>query len=192
MGGRARHAEHHAAAGIAASGIAAMGLALTDRGRRRQLLLSRPAGLALVAFGVLILATTVLVPIPAFEDLERRPGVLLEAVRERYSPCRSGDCTRTMVTVRHADGVGRYHFADADTASLKVGQPITVWTYPEFRGLDRVRAWHTEQGGRVIRDHERLSKADRTIRVALLLIAPFLLLGGGWIVRHRDWRGRAL
>jgi hypothetical protein len=169
-----------------------LGLAVTDRGRRRQLLLSRPAGLALVSFGVLILATAVFVPIPAFEDLEPRPGILLEAVRERYSPCRSGDCTRTMATVRHADGVTRYHFADADTATVEVGQPITVWTYPEFRGFDRVRAWHAEQGGRVIRDHERLSKADRRLRIALLALAPFLFLGGGWIVRHRDWRGRAL
>lgn len=159
-------------------------VALTDRGRRR--LLNRAAGVALVAFGVLILASAVLVPIPPFDDLERRPGTLLEAARERFSPCSRGDCTRTIATVKHADGVRRYHLADADTAALEVDAPITLWTYPEFRGFKRVRVWHVEQRGRVIRDHARLSRADRSIRIALLLMAPVLILGGGWIVRHRD------
>lgn len=95
-----------------------------------------------------------------------------------------------MVSVRHPDGVRRYHFADADTALLDVGAPITVWTYPEIRGFDRRRVWHAEQRGRVIRDHASLSTADRRIRLALLLLAPALLLAGGWIARHYDWRGQ--
>lgn len=164
----------------------------TARGGHRRTLLNRAAGLVLIGFGLVILAAAALVPIPAFEDLDRRPGILLEAVRERFSPCTRGDCTRTIAVVRHADAVRRYHFADADTAALAVGSPITVWTYPEIRGFDRLRVWHAEQDGRVIRDHARLSRSDRRIRIGLLLIAPLMLLGGGWIVRHRDWRGGVL
>lgn len=164
----------------------------TGSGRHRRTLLNRGAGLLLITFGLVILAATVLVPIPSFADLERRPGLLLDATRERFTPCRFGDCTRTIVTVRHADGVRRYHFADADTALLEVGSSITVWTYPEFRGFHRLRVWHAEQGARVIRDHASQSRSDRQIRIGLLLAAPLFLLGGGWIARHRDWRGGTL
>lgn len=144
----------------------------------------------LIAAGVLVLVSAVLVPIPSFDDLRPRDGILMEANRERFSPCRRGDCTRTVVTVRHADGVHRYHFADADTAALEEGAPITVWTYPEFRGFDRRRVWHAVQNGRVIRDHAVLSAPDRRIRIGLLLLTPALLIGGGWISRHYDWQGR--
>lgn len=156
---------------------------------RTHPLFDRVTGLILVGSGTVVVVAAVMVPIPAFDELEPRPGTLVEARRERFSPCRRGDCTRTMVTIRHLDGVRRYHFADADTAALEAGAPITVWTYPEIRGFDRLRVWHAEQNGRVIRDHASLSAADRRIRIGLMLLAPILLLGGGWIARHYGWRG---
>ena len=147
-------------------------------------------GIMLIAAGVLVVVSAVLVPIPPFDELESRPGTLIEASREGFSPCRWGDCTRTMVRVRHADGIRRYHFADADVAMLEEGEPITVWTYPEFRGFDRRRVWHAVQDGRVIRDHAVLATPDRRIRFGLLLLAPALLVGGGWVSRRYDWQGR--
>ena len=149
-------------------------------------MLSRFTGVLLIAVGVLVVGSAVMVPIPSFDQLERRDGMLVEASRERFTPCRRGDCTRTMVTVRHVDGTRRYHLADADTTLLEAGKPITIWTHPEFRGFDRRRAWHVVQGGWVIRDHATLATVDRRIRAGLLLLAPVLFVVGGWITRHYD------
>lgn len=151
---------------------------------------SRLAGVILLGAGVLIAATLVLVPIPEFEDLIPRTGTLLEARRDRYSPCRSGDCTRTLVTVRYDDGIREYNFADANPDTMEEGSAITVWTYPEIRGLDRQRAWHAMQGGLVIRDHGPIAAADRRIRTALVLLMPVLIWAGWWIARRYDWQGR--
>lgn len=138
----------------------------------------------MIVVGVTILATMVMVKIPAFEDLRPRQGTLVDASRERFSPCRRGDCTRTMVTVRHPDGEQRYHFADTDIEALDLDAPITVWTHPQLRGFDWLRVWHAEQGGRVIREHASLSTADRRIRLALLALVPVLFVAGGWLVRR--------
>jgi hypothetical protein len=151
---------------------------------------SRGTGVALLAMGCLIAVAVVVAPVPAFDDLHRRPGTLVDARRDRFSPCRSGDCTRTLVTVRHEDGTWEYHFGDADPERMQVGEPITVWTYPTIRGLDGRRVWHAVQNGRVIRDHGRAATADRRIRLGLVLVMPFLI-GIGWrLARRYDWQGR--
>lgn len=152
----------------------------------------RGAGRLLLAVGLVILVALALVPVPDRADLNPRPGTLLDARHERFSPCRRAisDCTRTMITVRHPDGEARYNLADADPASMEVGAPITVWTYPEIRGFSRVRPWHVVQADRVIRDYAPQAADDRRIRLAFLLLCPVLLLGGGWLARKDDERAR--
>lgn len=155
-----------------------------------QRIRSRGSGLLLLAVGGVIAASIVLVPVPDFEELEPRTGTLLDARRDRFSPCSRGDCTRTLVTVRHEEGSREYHFGDADLREMEEGEPITVWTYPEFRGLDRRRAWHAVQGDRVIRNHGPAAASDRGIRLVLGLLMPFLIGGGGWLALRYDWQGR--
>lgn len=157
---------------------------------RHHRLLNRGAGLAFVAAGLAIVAMVYLGPIPEIEDLDVHSGTVVEARRERYRPCRRGDCTRTIVTVRHGGDEREYHFADVDTARFEVGAPITVWTYPVLRGTDRVRVWHAEQGGRVLREHDADARVDRRIRLAFILMVPLAIGGGAWIARNYDWRGR--
>lgn len=141
-------------------------------------------GRLLLTFGVVIGAGLFLAPVPGFDELERRPGTLVEARRDRFTPCRHGDCTRTLVTVRHEDGMWEYHFGDADLRELVEGEPITVWTYPEIRGLEGRRAWHAVQGDRVIRDHGPAATVDRRIRLVLAVLMPFLIGGGWWMARR--------
>lgn len=151
---------------------------------------NRGTGVIFLTFGCVIGAGIILAPVPEFDDLERRPGTLVEARRDRFSPCRYGDCTRTLVTVRHDDGAWEYHFGDADPGELEEGAPITVWTYPEIRGLDRRRTWHAVQSGRVIRDHGPAATADRRIRLVLVALMPILIGAGWWMVRRYDWQGQ--
>lgn len=162
---------------------------VAKEGRRREVP-SRWAGLLLLLAASVIAVAVVVAPIPDFEDLEPRTGTLVAAERERFSPCRSGDCTRTMVTVRHGAIVERYHFGDTDPARFRSGAPITVWTYPELRGLDRVRVWHAEHEGRVLREYGPLAAGDRRIRFWLVLLIPLLAGGGAWMFRRYDWAGR--
>jgi hypothetical protein len=159
------------------------------RPRRSGAIRNRFVGVMLLGAGLVIVVALLLVPIPVFEDLEPRTGTLVEARRDRFSPCRYGDCTRTLVTVRYEDRIREYNFADVDPGTMEEGAPITVWTYPEIRGLDRQRAWHAMQDGRVIRDHGPAAAADRGIRVGLALL-PVLVGAGWWITRRYDWQGR--
>lgn len=78
----------------------------------------------------------------------------------------------------------------ARALEMEEGQPITVWTYPEIRGLDRRRAWHAVQRERVMRNHGPAAAADRGIRLALGLLMPLLIGGGGWLALRYDWQGR--
>ena len=157
---------------------------------RHHRLLNRATGGVLVAFGLLVLAGLFVAPIPGFDELEARTGTVVEARRARFSPCRAGDCTRTVVAVRQGSEVREYHFGDTDPSRVEVGAPITVWTYPEIRGTARVRAWHAEQDGRVLLDHGPAAGSERTIRLWLGLFAPLGIIGGGWIALRYDWRGR--
>lgn len=159
---------------------------------RFHAVLNRGTGIVLVLVAGGIGALAVLAPIPGFEELEARSGVVVEARRERFSPCRrgSGDCTRTMVTVRHGDAVRDYHFGDIDTAAFEAGEPITVWTHPHLRGTDQPRVWHAEQGGRVLREYAAEARSDRRIRGVLVTLMPFLLVAGAWITGTYDGRGR--
>lgn len=134
-------------------------------------------GRALIGAGILVPLAGLLVPLPDFEDLVPGEGRVVEALREAV-PCRSGDCRRTMVTVRLGDDVRAYHFGDADPEQVRAGAPIRVWTYPEFRLGTRERLWHAEQDGRVIRDHATLVATDRRLRLLLFLSAvPALAFG---------------
>lgn len=149
----------------------------------------RAAGLLLVAASLVILAGILFAPVPDFEELEVRTGTVVSTERERYSPCRSGDCLRTMVTVRHADGVHRYHFAQTDPAVISVGEQITLRVAPHVSGLEAVRVWQAEQAGRIVREYGRQTSADRTIRLILAVLAPLLLLLGIRQMRRWDWAG---
>lgn len=151
---------------------------------------NRGTGVTLLVFGCVVAVGVAVAPVPDFDELQSRPGTLLDARRDRFSPCRSGDCTRTLVTVRHEDGTWEYHFGDADPARMEMGAPITVWTYPEIRGLDGRRVWHAVQNGRVIRDHGPTATVERRIRLVLILLMPFLIGLGWWMARRYDWRGR--
>lgn len=160
------------------------------RPERPNRVLNRAVGLMLFALGLLIAAAVALVPIPEFDELDVRTGTLIDVRRERYSPCRRGDCLRTMITVRHDGAATDYHFADTDTTLFRPGDPITVRTHREIRGLDGVRVWHAEQAGRVLRDHASEAAVDRRIRLVLVLLMPFAVGGGWWILRRYDWGGR--
>jgi hypothetical protein len=147
-----------------------------------------------LAIGVAFLAAYGLAPVPDFDALEHRTGVVEDARRERFTPCRpsASDCVRTVVDVRHAAGVRSYHFADTALAEITVGDPIELWVAPAIRGLDDDRVWHAEQDGRRLRDYERQAQADRRIISVLVPLAPFLMLGGWWLLRRDDGRGNPM
>jgi hypothetical protein len=110
------------------------------------------------------------------------------------TPCRSSssDCVRTVVDVRHDEGVRSYHFADTALADIQVGDPIELWVAPAIRGLDDERVWHAEQDGRRLRDYESQARADRRIISVLVPLAPFLMLGGLWLLRRDDGPGNPM
>ena len=144
----------------------------------------RSLGMWLLLAAAVTGTAIIVIPIPDFEELEFREGVLVDARRERFRPCRSGDCTRTIVTVDHEGARAFYHFGDIATAALEVRAPITVGVYPEFLWSDRVRVWHAEQGGRILRDYSDAVAVDRRIRLGLLVLMPLLAASGIYLRRR--------
>lgn len=148
----------------------------------------RGAGWLLTAVGAVFLAAYWLAPVPDFDALEHRKGVVEDARRERVTPCRqsAGDCLHTVVDVAHAESVRSYNFADTPVTDVTVGAAIELWVAPAIRGLDGDRVWQAEQDGRRLRDYARQAQADRRIVSVLVPMAPFLILGGLWLTRRDD------
>jgi hypothetical protein len=144
--------------------------------------------------GALFLAAYWLAPVPDFDALSHRVGVVLEARRERITACRrsASDCLRTVVDVRHAEGVLTYNFADTPVSDVTVGAPIELWIAPTIRGLDDDRVWQAEQRGRRLRDYQHQARADRRIISVLVPPAPFLMLAGLWLLWRDDARGNPM
>jgi hypothetical protein len=157
-----------------------------------NILKRRSIGVGLFLVGVLIVLAYLLVPLPDFDELERRVGVVEDARDERIWFCRQslgGDCAHTVVQVRHDSGVRNYNFAQTDADAITIGEEIVVWVAQEIRGLDRERLWHAEQGGRVVRDYEKAARADRKIIGIMVPLAPFLIFIGLRLARRYDWQG---
>jgi hypothetical protein len=148
----------------------------------------------MLGVGAVFLAAYWLAPVPDFDALEHRVGVALDARSERVTPCRrsAGDCLRTVVDVRHTEGVRSYNFADTPVSDVSVGAAIELWVAPAIRGLDDDRVWQAEQDGRRLRDYERQARADRRIISVLVPLAPLLMLGGLWLMRRDDAPGKPL
>ncbi len=152
---------------------------------------TRGVGVTLLLMGLAVVLAYFLAPVPEFEELARRTGVVEDVRRERITFCRrsSGDCRHTVVQVRHEGGSRNYNFAQTDPDEIAIGAAIELWVAPSIKGLDDDRVWHAEQGGRIVRDYERQARADRRIIGIMLPLAPFLIFGGWWLVRHYDWKG---
>ena len=147
----------------------------------------RTAGVALLIMGSVILLAALLVPVPEFEDLERRVGTVDAAREDRISFCRpgSGDCLHTVVEVRHNTGRQTYNFAQSLVSDIAVGEPIALWVAPPIIGLPGARVWQAEQGGRRIIDYEHQARGDRRIMWILIPLAPVLFAAGYWLVRRQ-------
>lgn len=148
-------------------------------------------GVTLIVIGVVFVAGYFLAPVPDFEDLEHRTGVVEDARRERITPCRhsSSDCLHTVVDVRDEDGVRSYNFAQTPVDDVQVGAGIEMWVAPAIKGFDSDRVWHAEQGGRVVREYERQARADRTLIWIMVPLAPFFVFGGYRLAKAYDWSG---
>lgn len=152
---------------------------------------TRGVGVVLLFFGVVILLGYWLAPVPDFDELEQRVGIVDDARSERTTFCRhsSSECRHTVADVRDADGVRSYNFAQTSVDDIKIGAEIELWVAPSIKGFDSDRVWHAEQGGRVVRDYERQARADRRLIGIMLPMAPFLVFGGLLLVRRYDWQG---
>ena len=157
----------------------------------RSRLKTRGIGVLLVIVGVTILLAYWLAPVPDFDELERRVGIVEDARRERITVCRnsSNKCLHTVVDVRHADGSRSYNFAQVAVDDIVTGEEIVLWVAPSIKGLDDDRVWQAEQGGRRVRDYESQARADRRIIWILVPLGPFLIVGGYWLARRYDWSG---
>lgn len=148
----------------------------------------RGVGISLVVIGILILAASFLAPVPRFEDLERRTGVVEDARDQRTTFCRKlwahDSCLHTMVDVRHAEGLRSYNFAQTPVADISIGRDIVLWVAPSIRGLGDMRVWQAEQDGRVVRDYESQARADRRIIWIMVPLAPVLVILGYGLIRH--------
>lgn len=147
--------------------------------------------MTLIVIGVAFVAGYFLAPVPGFDDLEHRTGIVEDARRERITPCRhsSSDCLHTVVDVRHADGVRSYNFAQTPVDDVHVEAEIELWVAASIKGLDSDRVWHAEQGGRVVRDYERQARTDRTLIWITVPLAPFFVFGGYRLAKRYDWSG---
>jgi hypothetical protein len=157
-----------------------------------NILKKRGVGVGLFLVGVLIVLAYLLVPLPDFDELERRVGMVEDVRGERIWFCRrslGGDCAHTVVQVRHDGGARNYNFAQTDADEIAIGEEIVLWVAQEIRGLDRERLWQAEQDGRIIRDYERAAASDRKIIGIMVPLAPFLILSGWWLIRRYDWQG---
>lgn len=157
-----------------------------------KFLKNRRLGVGLFLIGAIILLGYWLAPVPDFDELEQRTGIVEDARRDRIWFCRrslGGDCAHTVVDVRHAGGVRSYNFAQTPVDDVEVRAEIELWVAPSIKGFDADRVWHAEQGGRVIRDYEHQARADRQLIWFMVPLAPFLLFGGWWLTRRYDWQG---
>jgi predicted dithiol-disulfide oxidoreductase (DUF899 family) len=149
----------------------------------------RGVGISLVVIGILILAASFLAPVPRFEDLERRTGVVEDARNQRTTFCRRltarDSCLHTVVDIRQAEGVESYNFAQTPVADIAIGRDIVLWVAPSIRGLGDMRVWHAEQDGRVVRDYESQARADRRLIWVMVPLAPVLVILGYWMIRPR-------
>ena len=152
---------------------------------------TRGIGVLLVAVGVMFLLGYWLAPVPDFDELERREGIVEDAHSERIRFCRnsSSDCLHTVVDVRHADGLRSYNFAQAAVGDVVTGEDIVLWVAPSIRGLDDDRVWQAEQGGRRVRDYESQARADRWIIWIMVPLGPLLIFSGYRLARCYDWSG---
>ena len=151
----------------------------------------RGVGVALFLVGVVLLLAYGLAPVPDFEELERRVGVVEDVRREPIKLCRrsAGDCRHTVVQAR-SDGASRdYNFGRTDPDEILIGAEIVLWVAPAIRGLDGERIWQAEQAGRRILDYEKQAGGDRTLIAIMVPLAPVLILVGLWLIRRFDWQG---
>lgn len=151
----------------------------------------RGVGVALFVVGVVLLLAYGLVPVPDFEELERRVGIVEDVRREPIRFCRrsAGDCQHTVVRVR-SDGDSReYNFGRTDPDEIRIGAEIVLWVTPTIRGLDGERIWQAEQAGRRLLDYERQASGDRTLIAIVVPLAPVLVFVGLWLMRRFDWQG---
>jgi hypothetical protein len=151
----------------------------------------RSIGVGLFLVGVVLLLAYLLVPVPDFDELERRVGVVEDVRRERITFCRhsAGDCRHTVVQFRHDSGARNYNFAQTDPDEIAINAEIVLWVAPSIKGLDHERVWQAEQGGQRILDYERLASSDRRLIGIMVPLAPFLIFVGLWIIRRYDWQG---
>lgn len=156
-----------------------------------NVLKNRRVGVGFFLIGAVILLGFWLAPVPDFDELEQRTGIVEDVRRDRITFCRhsSGDCRHTVVDVRHAAGARSYNFAQTPVADIDVGAEIELWVAPSIKGFDSDRVWHAEQGGRVIRDYEHQARTDRKLIWMMVPLAPFLLFGGWWLIQRYDWQG---
>ncbi len=154
----------------------------------------RGIGVGLFLVGVILLLAYWLAPVPDFDELERRVGVVEDVRREEITFCRqsASDCQHTVVQVRHDSGARNYNFAQTDPDEIAIGAEIVLWVAPAIKGLDSDRVWQAEQGGQIIRDYERQARADRKLIGFMVPLAPFLIFGGLWLIRRFDWQGNRL
>jgi hypothetical protein len=150
---------------------------------------SRGTGLTLFALGLVIVLAYVLVPVPDKAELERRQGTVVDARRERFSPCRelASDCFRTIVEVRDANGTRTYNFAQVAVSDVTTGAAIDLDVAPIVKGFDYERVWQAEQNGRRLIDYEHQARTDRRIIAVLLTSAPLFMIGGLLLARRYDW-----
>lgn len=148
----------------------------------------RGVGISLGVIGLLILVGSFVAPVPSFEDLERRTGVVEDVRDVRTTFCRqlraNDNCLHTVVDIRHPDGTRSYNFAQTPADDIAVGENIVLWVAPAIRGLGEMRVWQAEQGGRVLRDYESQARADRRIIWVMLPLAPILIALGYWLARR--------
>ena len=152
----------------------------------------RGVGVGLFLVGVVLLLAYWLVPVPDFEELERRVTVVEDVRRDPIKFCRrsAGDCRHTVVQVRRDGHSHDYNFGQTDPDEIAIGEEIVLWVAPVIKLLEGERIWQAEQGGRRIVDYERQANDDRTLIWIMVPLAPVLILVGLWLIRRYDWQGK--
>ncbi len=144
----------------------------------------REVGVGLFLVGTAILLAYWLVPVPDFEDLERRISVVEDVRRDPIRFCRrsAGDCRHTVVQARWSGGSRHYNLGQADPDEIAIGTELVLWVAPVIKGLGGERVWQAEQDGRRLLDYEQQASEDRTLIGIMVPLAPFLVLVGLWLI----------
>ncbi|MEJ2336006.1 MAG: hypothetical protein P8Y26_10305 [Gemmatimonadales bacterium] len=123
-------------------------------------------------------------PIPDFEELERRINVVEDVRRDPIRFCRRsvGDCRHTVVQVRRGGDSRHYNLGQTDPDEIAIGTEIVLWVAPVIRGLGGERVWQAEQDGRRLLDYEQQASDDRTLIGIMVPLAPFLVFVGLWLI----------